>query len=178
MAHFRKIVGERVYLSPIDENDCEQYVKWLNDFEITDRLGMSGLVTTIKSETDFFEQHAKNGDHIYGICRLENDELIGNIGIENIQNVNRTADVGIFIGDEKYRNNGYGTEALTIACRYAFDRLNLHSLHLSVYDFNKRAIACYKKVGFKEAGRLRENLFCNGRYYDTIIMDILKADLK
>lgn len=86
--------------------------------------------------------------------------------------------MGLFIGDEKYRNKGYGAEALRLACKYAFDKLNLHSLYLNVFDFNERAIACYKKVGFKEAGRLREAYFVNGKYNDVITMDLLREDLK
>lgn len=36
MERIKKIVGERVYLAPLNEADCEQYVRWLNDFEITE----------------------------------------------------------------------------------------------------------------------------------------------
>lgn len=178
MKRIKKIIGERIYLSPINEGDCEQYARWLNDFEITDRLGMSDFVTTMKSEKEWLEDNLKKGNHVYGIILAETDEIIGNIGIESIRGTSRRADVGLFIGDEKYRNKGYGAEALRLACHYAFDKLNLHSLHLNVFEFNQRAVACYKKVGFREAGRLREAYYCNGKYHDVIIMDILQSDLK
>ena len=49
---------------------------------------------------------------------------------------------------------------------------------LAVMSFNERAIACYKKVGFKEAGRLRDNYFLNGKYYDVVYMDILEDEFE
>ena len=36
MRYFKKIEGEKVYLSPINLDDCELYVKWLNNPRITD----------------------------------------------------------------------------------------------------------------------------------------------
>ena len=178
MERIKKIVGERIYLSPLNEDDCRQYVRWLNDFEITDRLGVSDMANTLKSEKEWIDDNIKKGSHVYGIILAETDEIIGNIGIESISATCRKADVGLFIGDEIHRNKGYGAEALRLACKYAFDKLNLHSLHLNVFAFNERAIACYKKVGFKEAGRLREAYYCNGQYHDQIIMDILQGELK
>ena len=43
-------------------------------------------------------------------------------------------------------------------------------------EFNPRAIACYKKCGFKEMGRRRKTVFLNGKYYDKLYMDILKEE--
>ena len=45
-------------------------------------------------------------------------------------------------------------------------------------EFNERALACYKKCGFKEYGRRRKCRYINGRYYDSIEMDILAEEFK
>lgn len=37
--YFKKIVGEKVYLSPINVEDVEKYTKWVNDLEISINLG-------------------------------------------------------------------------------------------------------------------------------------------
>ena len=50
MKYFKKIEGERLYLSPINEEDVETYVKWMNDFSVTDGLGTSHNITTIYGE--------------------------------------------------------------------------------------------------------------------------------
>ena len=47
MKYFKKIVGERVYLSPINPEDCEKYVKWLNDLEISINLTMAPKILSL-----------------------------------------------------------------------------------------------------------------------------------
>ena len=60
---------------------------------------------------------------------------------------------GIFIGDAGYWNKGIGTEAASLCLDFAFNVLNMHTVYLYVYDYNKRAIASYKKIGFKVTGK-------------------------
>ena len=131
---------------------------------------------TVEVEKEWLEDAAKKGDFLFGIVNLENDELIGNCGIHDINHQNRTATVGIFLGDEKNRSHGYGTETLKLLLDYGFRYLNLNNIMLNVFSFNERAIACYKKVGFKECGRRRQSYFLNGKYYDSIQMDILAEE--
>ena len=61
---------------------------------------------------------------------------------------------------------------------YGFNYLNLNNIKLDLMEFNERALACYKKCGFKEYGRRRKSNFINGKYYDTIEMDILVDEFK
>ena len=44
MKYLKKLVGERLYLFPMNEEDIETYTKWLNDFSVTDGLGLSQRV--------------------------------------------------------------------------------------------------------------------------------------
>lgn len=90
--------------------------------------------------------------------------------------LNRTATLGIFIGNKKYLSKGYGTEAIRLILDYGFNYMNLHSVKLNLLSFNERALKCYKKCGFRETGKIRENRFINGKYYDTISMDILENE--
>lgn len=176
MKYFKKLVGERIYLSPINIEDAEKYVEWMSDFKITDGLGRSSNLMTIEEEKEWITNNSKSNDYNFAIINLENDKLIGNCGLMNISYKNRIAEVGIFIGDENNRSNGYGAEALRLILDYGFNYLNLNNIMLVVKSFNERAIACYKKVGFKEFGRRRESYFLNGKYYDDISMDILARE--
>ena len=85
---------------------------------------------------------------------------------------------GIFIGDKDYREKGYGTEAIRLILDYGFNYLNLNNIKLDLMEFNERALACYKKCGFKEYGRRRKCRFINGKCYDVIEMDILSGEFK
>ncbi len=175
MKYFKKLVGDNIYLSPRNVEDYEKFTEWMNDFETTDYIGSSGQVMSLLGEKKYLEEHI--GDVAsFAIVSLEDDKLLGSIAIEDINNTRRCGTLGIFIGDREARNKGYGSEAIKLLLDYSFNYLNLHSIKLNVFDFNKRAIACYKKCGFRECGRLRENYFLNGKYYDNIIMDVLSNE--
>ena len=175
MKYFKKLVGENIYLSPRNIEDTEKYTKWLNDFNTSDYIGKSGTSVSLEAERKYLEDNA-NKDGLFGIIKLENDELIGSCGIENIDNIHRTGTLGIFIGEENEREKGYGTEVIRLLLDYGFNYLNLQNIKLDVLSFNERAIACYKKCGFKECGKRRKCYYLNGKYYDKISMDILKEE--
>lgn len=177
MKYFKKIVGDRIYLSPRNSEDVEIFTKWLNDFEVTDYTGRSGSVTTLEGEKQYLEQIKTDAIHLV-IVTLENDQMIGTISLEKIDRPNQTARLGIFIGEASYRNNGYGTEAIKLILEYGFYYINLKNIQLKVYEFNARGIACYKKCGFQETGRRRKANFINGKFYDTVYMDILKEEFE
>jgi RimJ/RimL family protein N-acetyltransferase len=174
MKYFPKIVGDRVYLSPISLEDAERYAAWLNDFEVTKYLTVASAQISLHGEREALVELSKQ--QTYAIVEKGTDELLGNCGIFGINAVHRDAEVGIFLGPAGKRGKGYGTEALSLLCDYGFNVLNLRSIHLRTYAFNERAVASYRKVGFKEAGRLRENHYYGGKYYDVLLMDLLAEE--
>lgn len=177
MKYFKKLMGERIYLSPRNNEDIEKFTEWLNDFNTTDYIERSAYITTLDGEKQYFEENL-NKNYNFFIVTLENDKLIGTVGLENYDSINRTATLGIFIGDKDYRSNGYGTEAIRLVLDYGFNYLNLNNIKLDLMSFNERALKCYKKCGFKEYGRRRNCKFINGKYYDSIAMDILAEEFK
>lgn len=174
MKYFPKIVGEKVYLSPLSLEDVERYTAWLNDFSTTRFLTLVSAQVTLHGEKDSLVVLSK--EHCYAIIEKGRDELLGNCGLFAIDQTHRSAEVGIFIGPEAARGSGYGTEALKLLCDYGFNVLNLRSVHLRTYSFNERAVASYRKVGFKEAGRFRKAHFYAGAYHDVILMDLLSEE--
>lgn len=181
MKYIKKLIGDRIYLSPkcgLDE-EVEKFTEWMNDFQITDYTGRSGELQSIMEERSWIENIVKDSkSKNFNIVELNNDELIGSVGLAHINWINRSAVLGVFIGDEKYRNNGYGTEAINLLLEYSFRYINLHSIRLELLDINERAHKCYLKCGFKDMGRSREKIFVNGKYYDTLYMDIIENEFE
>lgn len=149
MKYFKKIEGEKVYLSPMNLEDIEKYVKWMNDFSTTDGLGSSSKVTTFESERAWLINNMDKKEQQFAIVLKETDELIGNCGFVDINHLHQRGEVGLFIGEEENRSKGYGTEALSLLVEYGFNYLNLKNIMLKVFSFNKRAIKSYEKIGFK-----------------------------
>ena len=181
MQFFKKLIGDRIYLSPkgTTDEELEKFTEWMNDFQVTDYTGRSGQITTIVSEKEWLENSAKNKENrSSNIIELKDNKLIGTIGLEHFNWIARSAVLGIFIGDKEFRNNGYGTEAIKLLLEYGFKYLNLHSIRLDLLSINERAHKCYLKCGFKDTGCSREQIFLNGKYYDKLHMDILENEFK
>ncbi|MGE5391577.1 MAG: GNAT family N-acetyltransferase [Deltaproteobacteria bacterium] len=176
MQGIRKIEGERVYLAPMNVEDAPLYVRWLNDPEISVYLNAFSVNIGLEREREFLAQSLKEQRPEFGIRLVEDDRLIGNCGIVNIDNINRKAEIGIFIGERDLLGQGYGREAVMLLLDYGFNILNLNNIYLRPYSFNTRAIRCYEACGFKVAGRLREAKIINGEKYDEVWLDILASE--
>ncbi len=171
MARIRKLTGKKCFLSPMSPDDAEIYARWLNDMEVVRFLTMASSVINVGKERKILEELA--GNHNYGIVTLEDDKLIGTCGLVNMDSVNRSAEIGIFIGDKAYWHQGYGSEAMTLLMDYGFRYLNIHNIFLQVYSFNENAVECYRKLGFREVGRRRQAVYRDMTFHDVIFMDIL-----
>lgn len=178
MKYYKKLIGDRIYLSPMSIEDAEKYAEWFCDFKMTDGIKKSSSVMTVASEREWIEKNLKNNEMNFAIVNLGNDEIIGQCGLMNVNQKDRYGEVGIFIGNEENRSKGYGAEVLKLLLDFGFNYHNLNNIMLGVMSFNERAIACYKKIEFKEIGRRRECYFLNGKYYDEIYMDILAREFE
>lgn len=176
MKYFKKIEGEKVYLSPMNLEDIEKYVKWMNDFSTTDGLGSSSKITTFESERAWLINNMDKKEQQFAIVLKETDKLIGNCGFVDINHLHQRGEVGLFIGEEENRSKGYGTEALSLLVEYGFNYLNLKNIMLKVFSFNKRAIKSYEKIGFKVFGKRTEDYYLNGKWYDEYFMEILRKE--
>lgn len=178
MKYYKKLQGQKVYLSPMNTCDYAKYTEWINDLNVAVRLGeVASMNLNEEGEKEALEKMAKEG-YNFAIINKTDDCLIGNISLMNINQIHRTAEVGLFIGDAENRSKGYGSEAMELALCYGFKILNLNNILLNVFSFNKNAHAMYKKVGFKEIGRRRKSYFYNNQYYDVVFMDILSEEFK
>ena len=158
MKYFKKIIGERIYLSPRSSEDVEIFTQWLNDFETTDYIGMSGTLTTLEGEKKFLQEN-NTPEATFVIVTIEDNKMLGSISLERINHINRSATLGIFIGDKDFRCKGYGTEAIQLLLEYGFKYLNLHSIKLDLLSVNERAHKCYLKCGLKIQEQVEKQYF-------------------
>lgn len=106
MTYFKKIEGERVYLSPINVEDAAKYTEWLNDLEITVNLSMPHNTYTLEQEKEALKNLSDDG-YNFAIVNQEDDQLLGNCGLMNVDLINRIGEVGIFIGNKDFWKGNY-----------------------------------------------------------------------
>ncbi len=172
--YFRKFEGEKLFLSPIDVNDAETYAAWLNDPVVAQQLNSLHRSYSVEEERKALQRLA--GGHHFAIVETSQEQLLGNCGLDSIDWVHRTAELGIFIGSSDDWGHGYGSEALALLLRYGFTVLNLNNIMLRVNSDNVRAQRCYDKAGFRAIGLRRQALQRGRQRLDEIFMDILAED--
>lgn len=170
------IYGKRVRLRHTEKDDLYLFVEWLNDPEVRRGL-MLYLPLSIAEEQQWFENMLTSPqDERPLVIEVKTDDgwtMIGNSSFNNLDWRNRNAELGIFIGDKSFWDQGYGTEVMRLLLKHGFATLNLHLIYLRVYENNQRALRAYEKAGFVEEGRLRQRIFEDGQYLDVIFMSVL-----
>jgi len=134
---------------------------------------------SVKKLTEWITQDQEKNPpafYFFAIRTLEGDRLIGFTDLEGDLYPHSEAFVGIGIGEREYWGKGYGTDAMKVILRYAFQELNLRRVALDTFEYNPRAIRSYEKVGFVYEGRVREFLYREGRRWDLIFMGILREE--
>ncbi|MEK7248387.1 MAG: GNAT family protein [Chloroflexota bacterium] len=171
------IEGKLVRLRAVEPGDAANAYKWINDGDVT-RYLMARYPYSLASEQDWVANASKPNDYSEARFAIETKEgvHIGLCGLHRGRPEERTADLGIMIGDKDYHERGFGTDAMLTMIRFGFEQMNLHRVSLGVFDFNQRAQAVYRKVGFVEEGRDRDAYFQDGRYWDVIRMSVLEDE--
>ncbi|MCP1308417.1 GNAT family N-acetyltransferase [Paenibacillus tyrfis] len=171
--------GKHIYLRPIEMDDLDDYYAYLSD-PTTSRFTGTQKVFSRQTAASWIENISKpDGSRVdLMIVSQATDRLVGEVVLNDIDPVNRSANIRIAIAGQANQGKGYGTEAMLLMLHYAFGTLNLHRVELSVYAFNDRAIHVYEKLGFKREGVQRDSLYWDHQYHDAIIMSILEHEFR
>jgi RimJ/RimL family protein N-acetyltransferase len=155
---------------------------WINDPLTRHLIGGPAYQMSLASREDFVRPRlTPSFDGVYLMIEvIDTPEpvVIGAIELRKITPEHRSAEVGILVGDPTYRGRGYGTDAMRALCRFAFEEMDLRRIYLGVMEFNARAIRSYEQVGFVVEGRLRQDTYLGGHYYDSFIMGLLREDFE
>jgi RimJ/RimL family protein N-acetyltransferase len=170
------LIGERLYLRPLEEEDIDRCLVWINDPEITATVALRFPFNRSREKEWFAALYKTDRDIPLAIVLKDGDRHIGNCGLHQIDYPNRCAQFGIMIGEKEEWDKGYASEASRLILDYGFDQLGLHRISLQVYAHNLRAQRVYEKLGFTREGVLRESYYRDGRYHDTVIMGILRSE--
>jgi RimJ/RimL family protein N-acetyltransferase len=171
------LAGQLVRLASIDfEKDPALIAAWAQDSEYTHLQDADAArLFSGKQTREWLEKDLEESTFL-GIRILTDDRLIGFISLGGFDWAARNVWIGIGIGERTDWGKGYGTDAMRIVLRYAFNTLNLNRVTLDVFEENVRAQRCYEKCGFQVEGRARQFLNRHGTRSDLIYMGILRED--
>ena len=168
------INGERIILRALNQNDFQKVLEWANNPQLKYLTGTIYPVSELEHETWMKNKIIDKTERLFGIQDKTNNQLIGLVGLKKMDFINRNTELYIYIGEENYWGKGLGSEATSVATKFAFDELNFHRVYLMVFSYNTRAINSYEKVGFRKEGILKDSLYKSGKYHDKVLMALIK----
>jgi RimJ/RimL family protein N-acetyltransferase len=174
------IRGEKVWLRPTEPADIVTDSTYAGDAEVGHFLGAKMPMSKAAAErfsTEIFSQNQQDPtSYGYAICLLGTEQSLGTVFLRNVDKVNGSGIVGIFITDRRYLGKGYRTDALNALVDLGFGELRLERIELEVFDYNARAIRSYEKSGFQTDAVQRRARFHRGSHHDVYLMSILRED--
>ena len=165
-----KLESERLVFLPLSlKHLSQEYLDWLNDFEVN-RYLESRQGYNKKLLENFLKEQERKDILFWAIHTKEKNKHIGNIKIDPINLESNSGEYGILIGDKSSWGKGYAKEATSKIIQYCFDTLKLSKITLGVVSENKRAIKLYENLGFKRERIVKKFGVCDGKECDSIRM--------
>lgn len=168
------LFGKLIKLRPLNVADAQAMYASLDDEEAMKLTG-----TQHNYSFEDVEKHLKrcqDATDRLDFAVLSESKIVGEVVLNNIDFVNKSASFRIAIWTEKNRNRGFGAEATNLVVQYGFETLKLNRIELEVYSYNERAKHIYSKAGFIYEGTRRQALNWQGEWVDAHMMAILNSD--
>ena len=176
------LIGPRIRLRAAERSDIDTFLRWINDPEVTENLMLVSPMSRVEEEHWYENMLARSPHEHVMVIDIKNHKktgewfAIGTCQFIQIDWRNRSAELGIMIGEKSYWNQGYGTETMQLLLQHGFNTLNLHRIWLQVYAKNPRGIRAYEKAGFNYEGKFRQAHFQHGEYFNVHLMSVLKPE--
>ena len=169
------IIKNRIELQEFQETDCNRLINWIPDSRFLMQFAGPKYTFPLDHSQIFKAMEKAQGEepsyYIFKAVLLPEKRVIGHIELMNIDRQKRTTHMGsVLIGDSEYRGKGLGIEMVENAAEFAFNIIGVKEVTLTVYDFNKPAISCYKRSGFEEYRFKSKGRRFEDEYWDMIIM--------
>lgn len=161
--------NKNIELKEINSYHQDELAEWRSSQDAYDYFFEWESISCEKQEA-WFSKYKNNPKEILFIIQSVFDgwsKLFGTIGLSNIDNRNRRAELSRFFIVKEERGKGIGDDTINVLIDYAKNHLNLRRLYCSVLKNNEKAIRFYENHLFKKEGILIAHVFKNGEYLDV-----------
>lgn len=171
--------GKFVGLRSIELSDLAQMLEWRNEPQIRCYFREFRELNMSTQKIWYENITSKNSSSImFSIVELAKDKLLGACGLCQVNWVNRSADLSVYIGrNNLYVDDRFAPDAVQILISYAFAELGLNRLWGEAYDFDDAKKNMFKKLGFTLEGKFRQALWTGNCWYDSLIYGLIRDDL-
>jgi RimJ/RimL family protein N-acetyltransferase len=164
-----------VTLRPPVPEDVPHIVRWIADVEVTRMLGYMQQAFSEAQETDWLKKIAEERNSVFWVIEVDG-KPIGTTSIRDIDWKNQHGESGTLIGERDYWGKGIGIEQAELRTRFAFHELNLIKLKSAAFAENTASIRMARRIGYREVGTERKEVFSDGKWHDGVLSELLRED--
>lgn len=170
--------GDQVELRPITLEDVsDTYIGWLNDPDVTKFNSHGAALYTREKAIEYVAKVSASDEYrVFAIRARDTGAHIGNISLQRINQIDRSAEFAILVGDKTYWGKGVAKEASRLILRYGFEQLGLSRIYCGTSRANEPMQRLALALGFKEEGVRKDAMQKNGVLVDVIDYELLAAD--
>lgn len=172
------LVGEDIHLRALTEQDCRgPYLNWFNDAEVCRFNGHHRFPFRREEALRYVKKVLESPtDLVLAVVLKRSRRHIGNVSLQKINFIDRSAELAIVIGEKDCWGKGYSKQVGRLLLEHAFLSLNLHRVHCGTTEENipMQRLALY--LGMKKEGVRRKAAFKENRYLDIWEYGILKPE--
>lgn len=165
-----RLRGDRVVLRPATDQDLPRFAEILRAPEVAAWWAMDDTPEALRDEIF--------GDGVTTFAVEVNGNTAGLVQYHDETSPGyRSAGIDVAIALE-HQNRGLGPDAVRTMARFLLEERGHHRLTIDPAAANERAIATYRKVGFRPVGVMRMyERGADGTWHDGLLMDLLRGEL-
>jgi len=171
-------LSDAYYVRALNLQDLEgPYPGW---FEDQDVCRYNSHATFFKTPADFREYVASAGKEdrvVWGVCHVT-DGHVGNVALQDVSVVNRTAEFAVMIGDKRHWGKGVASLAGRKLIEHGFVKLNLERVYCGTAATNDAMNRLAQTLGMSLEGTRRAHLWLDGHRVDVHDYGILRAEFE
>jgi len=170
--------SKRLYLRTLQAEDVEgAYPGWLNDRDVC-QGNSHHVYPYTRQQAAAYVQHAATtlDELVLAVVLKDNNLHIGNVALQKLNWICRTAEFSILLGDRAEWGKGYGLEASRVLLHHAFTALNLTRVACATFHTNVAMRKLALSLGMLEEGVRRRAAYKDGRYLDTVEFGVLRDE--
>lgn len=172
-----ELSGKQVLLRDFAQSDIDDVLAIVGDDRVTrwlsfDSRDRTGATSTVNAARATAGTHPRT-EYYLAIHPLSETRLVGFVRLA-LSHV-RAAKLGYAVHAEHW-NRGYATDAASTILEFGFRKLDLHRVTAAVGPDNYASMAVLARLGFSREGRLRDHVFTNGAWRDSILYSVLSHE--
>jgi ribosomal-protein-serine acetyltransferase len=173
------LINDRIFLEQLDHSHAAKLLETVNAnrHHLREWLPWVDHMLTVANFEKYIEQSEKrtaDGQEI-GYVIMEGEEIIGRIGIYNIDPQHRNCSFGYWLSTS-HEGKGIITQSCKKLFYYCFGELEMNRIEIRCGIGNEKSAAIPKRLGFKKEGVLRQAEFVNTRFIDLEVFALLKEE--